>query len=331
MFSALVASAARQRRSTVVAALVLAAAACGRGEPARSSAAAELAAARVAGVDDYGDTVRVPAPGREPVRIVSLNPTTTELLFALGAGGRLVGRTRWDVYPDSARLVPDLGDGIRPNVEAVLAARPDLVVLYAAGDNRDAARAFRAAGIPVVALKIDRVAHFAAAARLLGRIVGDSARGTTLADTVLATLSRVRAATASLPRPRAIWPLFGEPLYVAGAGSFLSELLDVAGATNVFADMPQPSPQVSREEVLRRGADVVVTGPSGRRRLEGEPVWRALAAVRNGRIVVVDTALLLRPSVQLGEAATMLAERLPPGARAAAGARPITTSRAGGR
>jgi ABC-type Fe3+-hydroxamate transport system substrate-binding protein len=273
------------------------------------------------GVDDFGDTVRLPAAGRAPRRVVSLNPTTTELLFALGAGGRLVGRTRWDVYPDSARLVPDLGDGIRPNVEAVLAARPDLVVLYAGADNRDAARAFRAAGVPVVALKIDRIAQFAGAARLLGRVVGDSARGATVADTVLATLARVRAATAALPRPRAVWPLFGEPLYVAGGGSFLSELLDAAGADNVFGDLPAPSPQVSREEVLRRGADVIVTGPSGAARLRREPAWQGLAAVRTGRVVVVDTALLLRPSVQLGRAAAMLAERLHPGALAAASRR----------
>jgi ABC-type Fe3+-hydroxamate transport system substrate-binding protein len=268
------------------------------------------------GVDDFGDSVR--APARPPARVVSLNPTTTELLFALGAGGRVVGRTRWDVYPDSARRVPDLGDGLRPNVEAVLAARPDLVVLYAGADNRDAARAFRAAGVPVVALKIDRVAEFAAAARLLGRVVGDSARGATVADTVLATVARVRRATAGRPRPRALWPLFDEPLYVAGGGSFLSELLDAAGADNVFADLPAPSPQVSREEVLRRGADVVVTGTAGAARLRREPAWRGLAAVRDGRIVVADSSLVLRPGVKLGEAAAMLAERLHPGALGAA-------------
>ena len=76
--------------------------------------------------DDFGDTVGVAAP---PRRIVSLNPSTTELLFAIGAGGRLVGRTTYDVWPVAARAIPDLGPGLRPNVEAVLATRPDLVVL----------------------------------------------------------------------------------------------------------------------------------------------------------------------------------------------------------
>ena len=78
-------------------------------------------------VDDFGDTLAVARP---PARIASLNPATTELVFAIGAGGRLVGRTHWDTYPDSERAVPDLGDAIRPNVEAIIAAHPDLVLLF---------------------------------------------------------------------------------------------------------------------------------------------------------------------------------------------------------
>lgn len=281
------------------------AAACGR--PDARAAGRPSGPAAVLGVDDFGDTVRAAPP---PARIVSLNPTTTELLFALGAGGRLVGRTHWDVYPDAARAVADLGDGLRPNVEAVLAARPALVILYASADNRAAAAAFRRAGVPVVALKIDRVAQFAAASRLLGRVVGDSAAGAVTADTVLATIARVRAATAGRPRVRALWPLFDDPLYVIGGGSYLSELMDAAGADNVFGDLPQPSPQVAREEALRRNADVVFSSPAGARRMAREAGWASLAAVRTGRVYAVDSSLVLRPGVRLGEAAVMLAERL---------------------
>ena len=105
-------------------------------------------------IDDFGDSIAVAAP---PSRIVSLNPATTELLFALGAGSRLVGRTHWDEWPIEALAVPDLGPGVRPNVEAVLAANPDLVVLYASEDNRAAATRLRAAGIATLSLKIDRI------------------------------------------------------------------------------------------------------------------------------------------------------------------------------
>src|SRR5690242_6377198 len=133
-----------------LAAAVAAMVACDRGDARR---AAPL-------VDDFGAPVHAGSV-QSPSRIVSLNPTTTEILFALGAGGRLVGRTHWDVWPDSARLVPDVGDGLRPNIEAVLARHPQLVVLYASADNQPAAQRLRDAGIDVLALKTDGIASFA--------------------------------------------------------------------------------------------------------------------------------------------------------------------------
>ena len=82
--------------------------------------------------DDFGDPVRI---GAAPTRIVSLNPATTEILFTLGAGSRLIGRTKYDLWPDSAKLIPALGDGIRPNVEVVLGTHPDLVILCESGQQ----------------------------------------------------------------------------------------------------------------------------------------------------------------------------------------------------
>jgi ABC-type Fe3+-hydroxamate transport system substrate-binding protein len=257
-------------------------------------------------VDDLGDSVAIPAV---PTRIASLNPATTELVFAIGAGGRLIGRTRWDTWPDSARLLPDLGDGLRPNIEAVLAARPDLVLLYASEENRVAAGRFRAAGVATLAFRIDRIADFARVTRLLGVVVGDTGRAAIVVDSVQATLARVRAAAAGRPGPRVVWPLWPSPLMVVGRGSFLHELVEIAGGTNVFGDLAAPSPVVSFEEVLRRDADALVTTPTGRQTYAADPRWRATRAVRAGRVVVIDTATTLRPGVRLGEAAEGLARR----------------------
>lgn len=265
-------------------------------------------------VDDYGALVRAGTPAR-PARIVSLTPATTEILFAIGAGPRVVGRTHWDQWPDSARLVRDLGDGLRPNVEAVLAVRPDLVILYASGDNRAAAAHLRAAGVPVLALRTDRIADFARAARLLGRAVGDSARAAQCVDTVMHTLARVRAATAAQARPRVFWHVWDAPVITIGGGSFQNELLDIAGATNVYGADPRPSFQVSLEDVIRRDPRYVLAGPVGAARIRVSAEWRAVAAVRAGRVLVVDTALVGRPSVRLGEAAVALARLLHPGLR----------------
>ena len=282
----------------------------GSDEPVRDTMfAARPAAAPI--VDDFGDTIVAGAAAR---RIVSLNPTTTEILFAIGAGTRVVGRTRWDVWPDSARLVPDLGDGIRPNVEAVLAARPDLVVLYASADNRTAAQRLRAAGVTTYAAKIDSIAEFERAAIALGRLTGDTARARLTRDTVRAALDAVHAATRGLKEPTVFWHVWDDPLITIGGGSYMTELVAIAGGRNVYADLPDVSPQVSREDVLRRDPDVVIAGPQGARRIAADVAWRPLRAVRDGRIVVVDTNLVGRPSVRLGEAARSLARLLHPGA-----------------
>ena len=262
-----------------------------------------------ANVDDFGDTIRVAPPAQ---RIVSLIPATTEILFALGAGGRLVGRTHWDRWPDAARFVPDLGDGIRPNVEAVLAARPDLVVLYASGDNRAAAARLRDAGVRTLAIKVDSIAEFRRAARLLGRLTGDSARGVAVVDSVDATLARVRAATRSLPRPTVFIRSWKAPLLTIGGGSFMTELLDIAGARNVYDERPEPSPQVSLEDVIRRDPELVLASPEGRADILADPAWQSLRAVREGRVLAFDYELVARPSVRLGEAAVALATLLHP-------------------
>jgi ABC-type Fe3+-hydroxamate transport system substrate-binding protein len=230
----------------------------------------------------------------------------------MGAGARLVGRTHWDLYPDSARLVPDLGTGIRPNVEAVLGSRPDLVVLYASADNRTAALQLRKAGVNTVSLKIDLIRDFERAARILGLVLRDSARARVVSDSVLRTLDRVRAATRDLPRPTVFWHIWDAPLITIGRGSYMNELIDIAGGRNVYGDVDVPSPPVSIEDVLRRDPHYIITGPEGATKIRADKRWAAAPAVRAGRVLVVDTAVVGRPAVRLGEAAVALARALHP-------------------
>ena len=285
---------------SVAALIVLMLSACSQGQDAPSTAV----------TDDFGDTLRIAVA---PKRIVSLNPTTTELLFAIGAGSRVVGRTSYDVFPADVRNVPDLGQGLRPNVEAVLAARPDLVLLYASADNREAATRLRAAGIPTAAYRIDRIADMVRVTLILGRLAGDTAAARRTVDSVTTTLDRVRRATATLPHPSAFWPLWESPLLSVGHGSFLNELLEIAGARNVFDDLPQPSPAVSFEELLRRDPDVVIAGQSSKRRLEANAKFQTLRAVREHHVLVVDSTIATGPSTRVGASAVSLARLLHPG------------------
>jgi iron complex transport system substrate-binding protein len=285
-------------------ALIAIAAVASCGEPHRAAPALD--------VDDFGDRIRA-GTFASPARIASLNPATTELLFALGAGPRLVARTTWDVWPEAARAVPDVGPGLRPNIEAVLARHPDLVVLYASGDNRMAAQQLRAAGIAVIALRTDRLADFVRASRELGRAVGESANAATVIDTMQRTLARVRAATLHLEHPTVFWHVWDSPIYTIGTGSFLDELLTIAGGTNIYADRSEPSPQVSLEDIIKRDPRIILAGVSGKKAITTSPLWNGVRAVREGRVFVVDTNLVGRPSVRAGEAAVSIARLLHPG------------------
>jgi ABC-type Fe3+-hydroxamate transport system substrate-binding protein len=260
--------------------------------------------------DDFGAPLAI---GAAPKRIVSLNPTTTEVLFAIGAGSRVVGRSMYDAFPESALAVPSLGAALRPNVEAIIGAKPDLVVLYASQDNRAAADRLRQAGIATAAFRIDSIAQFERDTRLLGRMTNDSASAARLVDSVRATLDRVRAATQSLARPTVFFHTWDRPLITIGGGSFLNELVDIAGGRNVYADLPGPSGIVTIEDVVRRNPDFVLASPITAAAIRSDARWQAVRAVRTGHLLVFDTTIVGRPSVTLGAAARSLADLLHPG------------------
>jgi ABC-type Fe3+-hydroxamate transport system substrate-binding protein len=293
------------RLNALTGALAIVLFACGGSKSATRTSSTER--------DDFGDGVVVDA-SRRPTRIVSLNPTTTEILFAIGAGNRLVGRSTYDVFPGEAKSVADVGMPLRPNIEAVLAVHPDLVILYASADNRPATQRFQQAGVRTLALKIDSIAQFERDTRLLGRLTGDSAVAYTLVDSVAATLDRVQSATKSLPRPTVFIPTWDRPLIAIGGGSFLSQLLDIAGARNIYEDVATPSAVVTIEDVAKRNPDYVMTSPAAAPTIGTDPKWRALSAVRQKHVLVYDTLLVGRPSVTLGAAARSIADLLHPGA-----------------
>lgn len=258
----------------------------------------QAAPARLVAIDDAGDTVRLAAPA---TRVVSLSPATTELVFALGAGGHLVGRTRWCDYPDAARAVPSVGDGIPPNIEAVLATRPDLVLLYRSAQNSAAAERLRAAGIAVVQLDFNRLHDVSRLARLLAPLLGVAPAGDSLATAFEAELARVaREAPAgcgadSLSCPRVLLLAWDQPPIAIGAGSFQGEILEAAGGRNIFADLAAPSATVSIEAIAARDPALVLVGDS-EPAVAGRPEWQVVGAVRGRRFVHFNPPAFGRPS-----------------------------------
>lgn len=254
-------------------------------------------------VDASGHATALAAPAR---RIVSLVPATTELLFALGAGDRVVGRTRWCDYPPAAAAVASVGDGMQPSVEAILALEPDLVVAYRSPGNRGAVERLRELGIPTVELATDRLADLDSAVALLARATDRAAAGDSLMDRLGRDLA---AATRRRARPPTVFILaWSQPAITLGAGSFLSEIVERAGARNLFADEAQPSFVVSVEAVVARDPDFVLVTGDGEPGWMARPEWQVVPAVRERRLLRVSGSEFNRPSPRAAAAIAHLAE-----------------------
>ena len=255
--------------------------------------------------DDAGVAVRLDAP---PQRIVSLIPATTELVFALGAGDRLVGRTSWCDFPAEAKAVPDLGNGIGPNIEAVVSARPDLVLLYKSGSNRSAADQLRSFGIPTLELATDRMEDFDRITRLLGAALGKREEAESL---VVKTARDLESATVLPSQAPTVFILaWDRPPMTLGRGSFLSEILERAGARNLFDDLATSSAPISIEAVASRDPDFVLVSGSGEPAIAGRVEWRVVEAVRERRFLRIDGSEFNRPSPRIGAAVRRLAAEL---------------------
>lgn len=249
--------------------------------------------------DDAGREVRLAGPAH---RVVSLAPSITELLFALGAADQVVGRTVYDKYPPAALQVPAVGDGLNPSVEAIVARHPDLVLLYRSAHTDAAAQQLEHLGIPTLVVRHDGLADIARTARLLGRATGQDSAGQAVGRSVDSLLAQ------PLPpvRSRIAYVVWDAPPIVIGAGSFLDELARRAGAENVFHDIATPSATVSIETIVARDPDWIAVvrdsagdePPAWSRR----PEWRVVRAVRQGRFLMLPADLFGQPSARAREA-----------------------------
>lgn len=251
--------------------------------------------------DDIGRAVEVRDP---PLRIVSLTPGATEMLFAAGAGGQLIATVEYSAEPPAARRVPRIGDVAAIDLERLVALRPDVVVAWPAGGNPAQRERIATLRIPVYEQQVQRLADIPLSVRRLGTLAGtDAAAGRAAQDIErrLAALRSTYAARASR-RPSVLLQVWNRPIYTVGGKHLMSDALEICGARNLFADLPEPGPVVDTEAVIARNPDIILAAaPPG----EGA-TWLAdwkrfptLTAVREGRLVAFEDQALSRlgPSV----------------------------------
>jgi len=242
-----------------------------------------------------------------PPRIVSLTPVITETLFALGAGDQVVGVTRFCNYPPEAKKRAIVGGIVDIDVEAVVTLRPDLVI---GEEEQTVLHTLRGLGLRVLPVKCQNLQDLFTAFTAIGREVGREAEAQALAASIRGRFSQVAEALKGEPRRPVLLVVGRNPsLVAAGRGSFLDELISLAGATNIVADSDQPYPTVSMETVLLRQPEVIVecSGSMAGKDLTEEARqawsrWPTLAAVRSGRVFVSTNDTLLRPGPRVAEA-----------------------------
>jgi iron complex transport system substrate-binding protein len=265
-----------------------------------------------------GHTVTLAGPAQ---RIVSLAPTNTETIFAVGAGGQVVGDTTYCDYPDAAAKITKIGgfsaDSI--SIETIVALKPDLVL--ANGTDQDTViKALEDAKINVLPLKTTSFGDVYTNIRLAGQVSGHDAEAAALITNLQARVAAVQAKIAGVAqkdRPTVFWEIWDQPLMTAGPSSFIGQTIQMAGGENIFADLSGDYPTVSTEEVVKRQPSVIM-GPDTHgdkltaAQLAARPGWAILQAVKDNKIYLIDGDISSRAGPRLVDALEIIAKDLYP-------------------
>jgi iron complex transport system substrate-binding protein len=275
------------------------------------------------------------APARDAAparRIVSLVPAVTEMLFAVGAGGQVVGVSSFDEFPPEVKALPRVGALLDPDTERILSLRPELVILY--GSQTTQQTQFERAGIRTFTYRHGGIQRVLDTIGEIGRLTGHAPEAARVVAEIRQRLDAVRARVAQRQRPAALLVFERQPgtlreLYVSGGQGFLHDMLQIAGGRNVFADVARESVQPSQEIVIARAPEVVLDVRATPLRDEAAAarerrVWSALPglpAVRSNRVYILSGQHLVVPGPRLAEATEAIARVLHPDAFAAGGPR----------
>ena len=288
--------------------------------PHRVLAALALAAL-AAGCDDAAaPSADGPETGTESLRLLSLAPNLTEILFAMGLGPQIVGRSTYCTYPPEAADIPAVGDTMHLDLERIIRAEATHAFLLTR--RRETVRRLEGLGIRVVPVEADRMDQLREAIRTIGAETGRPRAAADLLSQLDADLAAVRRRVAGLPRPRSLFAfpmtVGSSRIMVAGRGTFVDDLLRAAGAENAYPDRAD-WPTVSPAQVVQMRPDVVIInaateGPADRQ-ARIRRAWRELAsvpAVRQGRVHILEAKYLTIPGPRVGRAARLLAETIHP-------------------
>ena len=266
--------------------------------------------------DMVGREVPVPAA---PRRIVSLVPSVTEILYALGVDDLLVGVTTLCDFPPAARDKPKVGGIVNPSLEAIAALRPDLVIATTEGNREPTIQQLEAIGIRVYVVSPKSFAGVLESITRIGQLVGRDERAERLGRELRRRGADVALRVEDRPRPNVVYLVWADPVVVPGRDTLITDLIRMAGGTSVSADERIDWPRLSLEQVVAKAPEVIIVGTQNRIHVDDAlRRWREqkllLPALRAGRVHAIDGNLVHRPGPRIVDGLEALARAIHPGA-----------------
>ncbi len=252
--------------------------------------------------DEIGRQITVKA---NPQRIISLAPSITEMLFALKLGDRVVGVTSYCDFPDEAKAKEKVGDTIKPNLERLIALKPDLVLISTASQLEKITQQLDQLGIPVFVTSPQSVAGVLTSLRKIGELTGASPQAEALAAEMQTRITAVQRQATTNSAPRVLYILQLSPLITAGKDTFINDLINQAGGHSISGEETTDYPQFSREAVIARAPEVIIIPAShGAELVNIEAIKQAFGttpAIKNNRLVRINPDLVSRPGPRIVE------------------------------
>ncbi|MGC1457024.1 MAG: helical backbone metal receptor [Steroidobacteraceae bacterium] len=267
-------------------------------------------AARIDVVDDRGVHLALPGPA---LRIVSLAPGATEMLFAAGAGAQVVATVAYADQPAAARRVPRIGDANAIDMERLLVLKPQVVVYWPGGNNAAQIAQLKRLGFTLYGQQVNRLADLGGSLRRLGLLAGTSEVAQQRAGQIEAQLATLRERYSERAPVRALLETWDQPLYTVGGQQLMSDALSICGAVNIFADVAQLSSAVQVEAVISRDPDLIIAAAPPGDGLQWLQAWRkfpTLKAVRSGNLVTFEDQALSRLGPSVVDATVSLCRRI---------------------
>ena len=286
-------------RAFLIILVFLLAAACGTGGVSRALVETHAV------TDSLGRTVRLPV---KIERAISLAPSMTEMIFAAGAGDRLVGVTTYCNYPSETALIEKIGDTQSPNVEKILALKPQVVFVSTASQLEAFTKTLDEQGIVVYVLNVSNLDQVLQGIQLLGSLFDTSETAERVSASLNARLANVRRERIN-PPPRVFVQISSEPLFTIGKDSFLSPVIQDAGGDCVTANIPSAYPKISKETAVAENPEVIILSDSEDNR-EPNAAFKDSKAVKTGRVYRVNADIISRPGPRLVDALEEIASKL---------------------